>query len=89
MKDSERFGWLRLARTENIGPVTFASLIGRFGTATAALDAVPGLAARGGKREFILPSETEIAREIAALEKLGGRFLLSCDPDYPHGLAAL
>lgn len=47
MKDSERFAWLRLARTENIGPVTFASLIARFGTAEAALKAVPQLAARG------------------------------------------
>ncbi len=89
MKDSEHLAWLRLARTENIGPVTFAHLIARFGTAEAALDAVPGLAARGGKRQFIAAPEAGIAREMAALEKMGGRFLLSCEPDYPHGLAAL
>lgn len=89
MKDSERLAWLRLARTENIGPVTFAHLIAGFGTAEAALDAVPGLAARGGKRQFIAAPEAGIAREMAALEKMGGRFLLSCEPDYPHGLAAL
>ncbi len=89
MKDSEHLAWLRLARTENIGPVTFAHLIARFGTAEAALDAVPGLAARGGKRQFIAAPEAGIAREMAALEKMGGRFLLSCETDYPHGLAAL
>jgi DNA processing protein len=86
---SERFAWLRLARTENIGPVTFAALIARFGSASAALDAVPSLAARGGKREFTIPPEAEIAREFAALEKTGGRFLFSCEGEFPHGLAAL
>jgi DNA processing protein len=89
VKDSERLAWLRLARTENIGPVTFAALIARFGTATAALEAVPAMAARGGKREFAIPPENEIAHEFSGLEKLGGRFLFSCEPDYPHGLAAL
>jgi DNA processing protein len=89
VKDSERFAWLSLARTENIGPVTFASLIARFGSATAALEAVPRLAARGGKREFILPQQADITREFAALEKIGGRFLFSCEADYPQGLAAL
>ena len=89
MKNSERLAWLRLTRTENIGPATFANLIARFGGAEAALAAVPGLAARGGKREFILPPENEIVAEFAALQKIGGRFLLSCEPEFPHGLAAL
>ncbi|MBV9549932.1 MAG: DNA-protecting protein DprA [Alphaproteobacteria bacterium] len=89
MRDSERFAWLRLARTENIGPVTFANLIRRFGSAQAALDAVPTLAARGGKREFLLPPESEIAREFAGLNKLGGFFLFSCEPEFPQGLGAL
>jgi DNA processing protein len=89
VRDSERLAWLRLARTENVGPVTFAMLIARFGTAQAALEAVPAMAARGGKKSFVLPPESEIACEFAALEKMGGRFLLSCDPQFPHGLAAL
>ncbi len=89
MNNKERLAWLRLARTENIGPVTFASLIARFGSAAAAIEAVPALAARGGKREFVLPPENEIAGEFAALEKIGGRFLLSGEPEFPHGLAAL
>jgi DNA processing protein len=89
VKDNERFAWLRLARTENVGPATFASLIARFGSAQAALEAVPALAARGGKREFAIPPEGEIAREFAALEKAGGRFLFSGDADFPQGLAAL
>ena len=37
MQDNERRAWLRLARTENVGPVTFRNLIARFGSASAAL----------------------------------------------------
>ena len=88
MKDSERLAWLRLARTENVGPVTFASLIARFGSAQAALAEAPRLAARGGK-PLVLPPEDEIAREMTALSRLGGRFLLSGEAGYPHGLKAL
>ena len=89
LSDAERRAWLRLARTEHVGPVTFASLIARFGGAAAALAELPRLAARGGGKNFILPPEDEVAREIAGLAKLGGRIIASCEPDFPHGLAAL
>ena len=73
LNDSERRAWLRLARTENVGPVTFAGLIARFGSAAAALAEVPRLAARGGGKNFVLPPEDDAAREIAGLARLGGR----------------
>lgn len=85
----QRQDWLRLSRTEHVGPVTFRSLMARFGSASAALEAVPGLAKRGGGKNFVLPDTSEIEREIAQLEKLGGRMIASCEPDYPRGLAAL
>ena len=44
-----RLDWLRLARTENVGPVTFAQLISRYGDASSALAALPDLARRGGR----------------------------------------
>ena len=88
MRDSERLAWLRLARTEAVGPVTFANLVARFGTAEAALAEAPRLAARGGK-PLTLPPEAEIAREVVALEKIGGYFLFSCDAEFPQGLKAL
>jgi DNA processing protein len=44
-----RLDWLRLARTENVGPVTFAQLVGRYGDASAAIAALPSLAMRGGR----------------------------------------
>src|SRR5882757_3670533 len=89
MHDSERRAWLRLARTENVGPVTFRNLIARFGSATATLEELPRLAARGGGKNFILPDEGDAARELDGLAKLGGRMIASCEADYPPGLAAL
>ena len=89
MQDSERRAWLRLARTENVGPVTFRNLMARYGTASAALEELPRLAARGGSKNFVLPDEGDITREIEALARLGGRLIASCEPDYPQGLKAL
>src|SRR5258708_27307565 len=89
MQDSERHAWLRLARTENVGPVTFRNLIARFGSATTALEELPRMAARGGAKNFVLPGADEAARELDALAKLGGRMIASCEADYPRGLSAL
>lgn len=88
LSDVQRRDWLRLSRTQNVGPVTFAQLIARFGTAQFALDALPQLAQRGGGDSVRIPSVDEINREIDALSKLGGRMLASCEPEYPRGLAA-
>ena len=87
--DKERRAWLRLARTENVGPVTFRNLIARFGSATAALEELPRMAPRGGGKNFVLSDASEAARELEALAKLGGRIIASCEAEYPHGLAAL
>ena len=83
--ESERRAWLRLARTQNVGAVTFAQLIARFGSATAALKELPRLAQRGGAA-LVPAAETN---EIERLARFGGRIVASCEPDYPRGLAAL
>lgn len=80
---------LRLIRSANIGPVTYAQLIARFGTATAAIEAIPMLAARGGGRAPVLADPRAIAREMAATTRLGARYLFSDDADYPPLLAEL
>jgi DNA processing protein len=89
LSDSERRAWLRLARTEHVGPVTFQSLIARFGSASAALEELPRMAQRGGGKNFVLADERDCDRELEALAKLGGRMIASCEADYPRGLAAL
>jgi DNA processing protein len=85
---AQRRAWLQLARTPNVGPVTFAQLIARFGNADAALDALPRLVQRGGGDKARIPSKDEVDRELDALAKIGGRLLASCEPEFPRGLAA-
>ncbi len=89
LNDSERLDWLRLTRTENVGAITFRHLMQRYGTAAKALEALPELAARGGKRAFKLPAPQAIEDEIAGMQKIGARLITSCEPDYPAALAAI
>jgi DNA processing protein len=48
LSDTARIDWLRLIRSDNVGPRTFRSLLYHFGSAGAALDQLPELARRGG-----------------------------------------
>ena len=64
---AERFAMLRLIRSENVGPITVRQLLARFGTAEAALAALPDLARRGGrKRPIKIASRDDAERELAA-----------------------
>ncbi|SLN44174.1 DNA-processing protein DprA [Oceanibacterium hippocampi] len=86
----QRLDWLRLSRSENVGPVTFRQLLARYGDAAAALDALPELARRGGlKRRIRVPARAEIEAEAAALEALGGHLLALPDSYYPKALRAI
>ena len=88
LTEAERRDWLRLARTENVGPVTFDQLIRRFGTAGKALTALPDLARRGG-RAIKLATDTAIDKELADGAALGARLIAACEAAFPHALAAL
>lgn len=89
LSDTQRRAWLRLARTQNVGPVTFATIIARYPDPSEALAEVPRLARRGGGRDLHVPSDDEARKELDALARLGGRMIAACEPDFPQGLAAL
>nr|WP_299595657.1 DNA-processing protein DprA [Sphingomonas bacterium] len=80
---------LRLIRTGGIGPVTCAQLLARFGSAAAALAAVPDLARRGGGKPPVIPSRADAERELAAVARLGARHLFRGGPFYPALLAEI
>lgn len=81
--------WLRLYRSENVGPATFFRLIERYGDASRALEALPELAQRGGKRQFKAYPREAAERELAALQRLGARLLTADDPAFPEALRVL
>ncbi len=88
--DSEdKLARLRLIRSENVGPVTFRELLRHFGSAGAALDALPSLAARGGRRKIKLCPKSTAEQEIEMLKQFGCRHVFLGGPDYPEALAAI
>lgn len=90
LSDQERFDWLRLARTTNIGPVTFAQLIAKYGSASAALGALPELSSKAGRKRQLTPPDAQtIQAEIDATKTYGARILCSCEADYPALLRAV
>ena len=82
----EAFARIRLLRSPNIGPVSYGQLLRRFGSAVAALDALPDMAARGGA-PYRLAAADRIEAEVAAVKRAGARYLFHDSPDYPALLA--
>ena len=85
LSDEQRIDWLRLIRSQNVGPRTFRALINHFGGARAALEALPALARRGGGGGAApqICSREQAEREIEAAHKLGAVFLGIGEADYP------
>ena len=90
LTDPERLDWLRLSRSENIGPITFFQLLHRFESAGAALEALPGLARRGGRSKPIrVQSTADALRELEAIDAAHARLVAFGEPEYPMGLAEI
>ena len=87
LTDDERVAWLRLSRSDGVGPRTFAGLLQRFGTVAAALDALPSLA-RHRPNVVVAPRDV-VMRELDAGRKRGVAFIGLNEPDYPTALRAI
>ena len=66
------FDRLRLIRSPNIGPVSYRQLMSRFGSAKAALEALPDLVRRRGGKQMVLANEAAVAREFQITRAFGG-----------------
>ncbi|HEX5211194.1 MAG TPA: DNA-processing protein DprA [Pseudolabrys sp.] len=87
LTDEQRLDWLRLIRTENVGPRTFRDLINHFGGARGALEALPRLARRGGASGPAPSFSREDAEaEMKAARTRGIEFVALGEPDYPPRL---
>jgi DNA processing protein len=80
--------WLRLIRTPHIGGVTFWELLSHFGTAEAALEALPEFAKHGGRiSPRTIPTDAAIDAELDKAYAAGMRLVCVGDPGYPPLLA--
>ncbi|HWV53334.1 DNA-processing protein DprA [Pseudorhodoplanes sp.] len=87
LSDGQRLDWLRLIRSENIGPRTFRALVNHYGGARAALEALPMLARRGGAQApGRICSIEDARREIEIAERMGSTFIALGEPGYPARL---
>ncbi|TCN28215.1 DNA-processing protein DprA [Sinorhizobium americanum] len=87
LTERQRIAWLRLIRSDNVGPATFRDLVNHFGSAEAALEALPDLSRRGGSdRQIRIASVADAERELEAAHRFGAVFVGIGEPDYPPAL---
>ena len=89
LSDEQRLDWLRLIRSDNVGPRTFRELINHFGGARAALEALPSLARRGGASGTRICTLEEAAAELKAARALGIELVALGEADYPMRLQTI
>ena len=82
----EKLDWLRLARCGGIGAIRFHRLVGRLGSAGAALRALPGMIAAGTAADVEICPRDRALKELEAIEELGATLLAACEPAYPQAL---
>lgn len=87
LSDRQRLSWLRLIRSDNVGPATFRDLINHFGSAETAIEKLPELSRRGGAaRSIRVASIDDAERELAATQRFGAQLIGIGEPDYPPAL---
>jgi DNA processing protein len=89
LTDEQRIDWLRLIRSDNVGPRTFRELVNHFGGARAALETLPSLARRGGGPAPRIFTREAAEAEFAASRTRGIAFIALGEPDYPARLARI
>jgi DNA processing protein len=89
LSDAQRLAWLRLIRSENIGPATFRALVDQFGDAEAALEALPALSRRGGRAQDIRLWSPDAEAELQTATRIGAELVAPGEGGYPPALAQI
>ncbi len=84
--EGERLAWLRLLRSRRVGIATFYRMLHEHGTATAALAALPEVAAGAGVTDYRPCPEGVATKEMKAARQAGARMICIGTPDYPAAL---
>ena len=89
MTEAQKIACLRLIRSQNVGPITYRKLLEQFGSAEKALENLPELANKGGKRHYHAFAKDKAHAEIERAQAIGAKLLCLGDEDYPEYLAAI
>ena len=88
LTEQQKLDWLRLIRTEGIGPRLFQTLLNRYGGASAALQALPELAGQS-KRRITLCTLDQAEHEMARILRDGAQLVALGEQLYPPLLAEI
>lgn len=81
----EKLDYIRLARSQNIGPSTFFRLIEIFSSAKKAIENFDDfLASSGAVKKIKLLSNSDAQKELMKVEKFGAEILIFCQEEYPR-----
>lgn len=84
LSNQEKLDWIRLIRSENIGPRTFINLLDIYGSASEALKKIPQMSLRGGRSKPIKVCSLDSAKkEVELCKKYGARVIALCENEYP------
>ena len=70
-----RADWLRLLRSRRVGIATFYRFLSEYGSACAALEALPKIASNAGLSKYTPCSLEQIKRELRAGAKIGAKLV--------------
>ncbi len=84
--EDDRVSWLRLLRSRRVGPSTFYRLMAEHGSAQAALQALPEVAAAAGVKDYTPCPEAAARAELKAAAATGAHMICVGDPLYPPDL---
>ncbi|MDH5531556.1 MAG: DNA-protecting protein DprA, partial [Paracoccaceae bacterium] len=85
--EDDRLSWLRLIRSRRVGVATFSRLLDEYGSAQAALLALPEIARAAGVEKYTPCPEGVVYAELKAGKAAGARLICRGEPAYPQPLA--
>jgi DNA processing protein len=88
-RDQDMIDKLRLIRSRRVGPVTWHRLLAEYGSAAAALVALPEVAQAAGVKDYECCPEGVVLAEMAAGRRAGARLVCHGTAGYPPALAEL
>ena len=84
MNSKERFAYLKLALSQNVGPITFKELIKHFKTANQAVENILDFKFKSSKRVIKLAPDSLVHEQMEMAQKTGAQILFLADKEYPE-----
>jgi len=89
LSEAKAISCLQLIRSRRVGPSTYQRLMAEYGTAEAALAALPEIASAAGVKSYTVFARNHAEQEYTVGRKSGARLICLGEADYPALLAKI